>query len=142
MVDGQHRADAGIGVRDDIEVRLEAGLGRLPLVRAIAVNIAMRADFDVDSISDLELAVDESCSTLIARALPGSALVCHFTIAPGEIVFRAVVASPDPAPPSPSTFGWRVLNTLTDRVACWVEGHDGHRMLYIELLKRKPLLSG
>lgn len=142
VVDGEDPAAASIGARDDVEVRLDARLEQLPLVRSVAVNIAMRADFDVDSISDLELAVDESCSVLITRARPGSTLACRFTLADDEIVFRAEVASPEPTPPSTSTFGWRVLSTLTDRVRCWVDGQDAHRVLYLELVKRRPVLSG
>jgi serine/threonine-protein kinase RsbW len=143
VVDGQHATAASIGGQDDdIEVRLEAALGNLPLVRSIAVNIAMRADFDVDSISDLELAVDESCSVLITRARPASTLLCRFTLSEDQIVFHAEVASPEPTPPSTSAFGWRVLSTLTDRVRCWVNGHEEHRVLCLELVKRRPVLSG
>lgn len=143
MVDPQQRAGARIGATDDIEVRLGANLVHLPVVRAIAMNIAMRADFDVDAISDLELAVDEACSSLITRALPDSILACRFTIGPDEIVFTASVTSHEDTPPSTSTFGWRVLTTLTDSVVGWVEpGDQLFHVVHVELIKRRPVVAG
>lgn len=122
-------------------MRLGANLVHLPIVRSVAVNIAMRADFDIDTISDLELAVDESCSSLITHAAPGSVLTCRFTIGADEIVFTATVSSLDPATPSMTTFGWRVLSTLTDNVDVWVEpGTDSHHRIHLELTKLRPVV--
>lgn len=139
------RADTRIGARDDIEVRLGASLVHLPIVRSVAVNIAMRADFDVDAISDLEMAVDEACSTLITIAAPGAVLICRFTISADEILFRAGVPSRASTPPSTTTFGWRVLTTLTDQARVWEEpegdGQSNH-LVHIELAKRRPVVEG
>lgn len=143
MVEPQQSAGAKVGATDDIEVRLGANLVHLPVVRAIAMNIAMRADFDMDAISDLELAVDESCSTLITRAVADSLLACQFTIGADEIVFAASVMSHEDTPPSTSTFGWRVLTTLTDSVVGWVEpGDEPFHTVHVELVKRRPVVAG
>lgn len=124
-------------------MRLGANLVHLPIVRSVAVNIAMRADFDIDAISDLELAVDESCSSLITHAAPGSVLTCRFTIGADEIVFTATVNSLEPTTPSTTTFGWRVLSTLTDNVEAWVEsGRDSHHQIHLELTKLRPVMPG
>lgn len=132
-------------VRDEIEVRLPASLVHLPIVRSVAVNIAMRADFDIDAISDLEMAVDEACSSLITKAAPESTLDCRFRIRGHEIGFAATVQSLDDDVPSNTTFGWRVLTTLTDTVEAWVEpSRDGdeQHLVHIELRKRRPVVQG
>lgn len=123
--------------RDQVEVRLAAEAVQLPVVRAVAVNIAMRADLDLDAISDLELAVDEACSSLITIAADQSKLTCQFSVGERDIVFRVTVPS-DQEAPSVRTFGWRVLSTLTDHAECWAV--DG--LVHIELIKRKPVATG
>lgn len=145
VTDIKQRVDAKIGTKDDIEMRLGATLVHLPIVRSVAVNIAMRADFDLDAISDLEMAVDESCSSLITRAVPDSLLIARFTISRDKIVFTATITSRDNATPSTKTFGWRVLNTLTDAVESWTEPAQGSSHFYlvhIELSKRRPVVEG
>lgn len=142
MADPQQRAGSEIGAKDDIEMRLGANLVHLPIVRAVAVNIAMRADFDVDAISDLELAVDEACSSLITHAVAGSVLGCRFTIGANEITFAVSVTSAEDVTPSESTFGWRVLTTLTDDVASWADQlEDSQHQVHIEFIKRKPVVT-
>lgn len=122
-----------IATRSDVEMRLAADAVQLPVVRAVAVNVAMRADFDLDAISDLGLAVDEACSSLILLAHPQAQLTCRFRLGPDELVFRASVPS-EQGLPSTRTFGWRVLRTLTDHVDTWVDSAGVH----LELTKCRP----
>lgn len=125
-------------VSDDIELAVGAKAEHLPVIRAVAANLAMRADFDVDAISDLELAVDEACSELIVRAAPNATLRCRFTIGPDAIRFTAAASTTEQGPPSTTSFGWRILTTLTDTVHSWVEPSDGDiRLLHIDLAKRR-----
>lgn len=137
MTDGVQDQRPVIGTRDEIEVRLGADPVQLPVVRAVAVNIAMRADLDLDAISDLELAVDEACSSLISIAADQTPLTCRFSVGEKDILFRATVRSHQEAPGT-RTFGWRVLTTLTDHAECWAD--DG--LVHIELTKRKPVATG
>jgi serine/threonine-protein kinase RsbW len=127
---------------DGIELRLAARLEHLPIIRSVAANLAIRADFDLDSIADLKLAVDEACSTLITRATKGATLSCRFYLRPNEIRFAATVLSKSDHEPSRDSFGWRVLTTLTDRADTWVDLNGsslGGRgpLVHIELTKRK-----
>lgn len=132
--------EAETGALDGIELRLAARLEHLPIIRSVAANLAIRADFDLDSIADLKLAVDEACSTLITRAAGDALLSCRFMVRPNEIRFVASVLSGDDQEPSRDSFGWRVLTTLTDHANTWVDGvatnGQGSRV-YIELTKRK-----
>lgn len=100
-----------------VEVRTEASAALIPTVRAVASDLAARADFDLDAISDLRMAVDEACATLVDVAAPDSWLRCTFDVrGPVIEVHVQVDVLPDARPVSTDTFGWRVLQTLTDSV--------------------------
>jgi serine/threonine-protein kinase RsbW len=127
------------GSPEEIELRIGAVLTNLPIIRSLAASIAMRADFDLDSIADLRLAVDEACSTLITQGAPQAVLTCCFRVDAEEIRFVVSVPSTSDAKPSSDSFGWRVLNTLTDHTATWVDGPDDAdtHLVHIELAKRR-----
>lgn len=122
---------------DGIELRLSARLEHLPIIRSLAATLAIRADFDLDSIADLKLAVDEACSTLITRAVPGSTLTCQFIVRADEIRFAAAVSSTSDEEPRRDSFGWRVLTTLTDHAESWVDQGGPDYLVRIEITKRK-----
>lgn len=132
------------GSPEEIELRIAAVLTNLPIIRSLAASIAMRADFDLDSIADLRLAVDEACSTLITQGAPNSMLRCTFQVSQDEIRFVVTVPSTSDAKPSSDSFGWRVLTTLTDHTATWVDGPSDDsadptspHLVHIELAKRR-----
>lgn len=131
--------DSGDDRPAEIELRLGAELTNLPIIRSLTSTIAMRADFDLDAIADLKLAVDEACSTLIVRAAVDTNLRCRYTITDDEIRFVVSIEARTAATPSSESFGWRVLTTLTDRARTWVEpnGHPGAQQVNIELAKRR-----
>ncbi len=121
-----------------VEVRVDAEATQLAVMRAVVGDLAMRADFDVDSIADLRLAVDEACSALVRLAAPSAALICRFHSEPGGLSVAAEVASTDAYGPRKDTFSWRVLSALTDSVTTSVEsaGHSGGtHALRIDLTK-------
>lgn len=127
---------------DEIELRIGAVLTNLPIIRSLAASIAMRADFDLDSIADLKLAVDEACSTLITQGAPNATLRCGFTVSEDEIRFVVTVPSTRDTAPSGDSFGWRVLTTLADHAATWVDQNgqgtgQQHHLVHIELAKRR-----
>lgn len=122
---------------DGIELRIGAKLEQLPIIRSLAATVAIRADFDLDSIADLKLAVDEACSTLITRAVPGTALTCRFILRDNEIRFMGRVVSAVDTEPKRDSFGWRVLTTLTDHADSWVNRAESGYAVHIEIIKRK-----
>lgn len=100
-----------------VEVRTSARAALIPTIRAVASDLAARADFDLDAISDLRMAVDEACSTLVDVAAPTSLLTCRFQVHAEHIEVRAQVYAGEPDAVVPTdTFGWRVLQTLADDV--------------------------
>lgn len=100
-----------------VEVRTSASAALIPTIRAVASDLAARADFDLDAISDLRMAVDEACATLVDVAASSSTLRCTFLVRPERIEVLAEVQAGTPdAVVSTDTFGWRVLQTLADDV--------------------------
>lgn len=102
------------------EVRIEVGVQppQVASVRVVAADLAARADFDLDAVADLRMAVDEACATLAALAPPQSRLRCVIEVEPQRIVVTATLLAPGraPRPISQDSFGWRVLTTLADEV--------------------------
>jgi serine/threonine-protein kinase RsbW len=77
----------------DVEIRLEADLSQLPVLRSVAGTIAMRQEFDVDSIADIRMLVDELCSILLLRARPESTFVCNFRPTEDQLLVHGTALS-------------------------------------------------
>jgi serine/threonine-protein kinase RsbW len=118
-----------------VEVRVLADPALIPSVRAVAADLAARADFDLDAVSDLRMAVDEACSALLPLATAGGQLRCGFSVAGGTIEAICRVPVAGGASLRQDTFGWRVLTTLTD--AAEVESSSG----WLGVRLRKDRLS-
>ncbi|SFN06717.1 serine/threonine-protein kinase RsbW [Pseudonocardia ammonioxydans] len=110
-----------------VEIRTAARAALIPTVRAVASDLAARADFDLDAISDLRMAVDEACATLVGLAEPGSSLRCTFDVHDERIDVAAQVLTGADATLPTDSFGWRVLQTLADQVAVETGAVDGGR---------------
>jgi len=127
-----------------VEVRTSASAALIPTIRAVASDLAARADFDLDAISDLRMAVDEACATLVDVAAVSSMLTCTFLVHPERIEVRAEVHGGQvDAAVSTDTFGWRVLQTLADDVqALTTPGSAGNGPIVgIRLDKRAGVAS-
>ena len=103
----------------EVEIRMVAGSARASTVRAVAADVAMRADYDLDSVSDLRLAVDEACTTVLTNAEPDGMLVCRLLIAPDRVEITASVQTTTFQPPPKDTLGWHMLQVLADEVRYW-----------------------
>jgi serine/threonine-protein kinase RsbW len=132
-VDGLPAAWDLAEVPSPVEVRVHADPALIPSVRAVAADLAARADFDLDAVSDLRMAVDEACSALVPLAAPGGQLRCAFTVADGRIAVVARVPIETTTELRQDTFGWRVLDTLTDSAE--VLGGGNGEWIGIRLLK-------
>lgn len=100
-----------------LELRTAANTAVIATIRTIAADLAARADFDLDSIDDLRMAVDDLCAMLVRIASQDATLRCTFTARPERIEVAADVEVDDGTEPPPTrSFSWRVLECLADDV--------------------------
>ncbi|QNG19902.1 ATP-binding protein [Rhodococcus triatomae] len=108
-----------------VELRIRATPDQLPVLRALASAIAIHENFDLDAIADIKLAMDEICTHLIVRSTEGAVLVCRLQFLAGTLRVAVSTTTNEPDDFSPRSFGWRVLETLTDSVDITQEPSGG-----------------
>ncbi len=116
MVDTTDAAPTGERRAERLELRVPTSPTQLPAVRAMAGDLAMRMDFDLDAVEDLRLAVDEACATLAAIAAGDSPLTVVFETTRAGLHIEAWVPTKDGQDVPRDGFGWAVLATLVDAV--------------------------
>ncbi|MGF0312394.1 ATP-binding protein [Rhodococcus sp. IEGM1428] len=126
-----------------VELRVRAEADQLPVVRAVAETLVVLSDFTLDDIADVKLVVDEVCSQLIKGSVADSELSCLFSLSDSGI--RIVVTSTLAATsvPKKDSFGWHVLQTLTDSIelrADDADDSDAVRTVAIDVVKRRSTI--
>jgi serine/threonine-protein kinase RsbW len=107
----------GVAAAGAIELHTAANASAVLTIRMVAADLAARADFDLDSIDDLRMAVHEVCTMLVRIAAPNARLSCRFTVRPDRVELVAEVDVADVADPlPPGSFSWQVLKCLADEV--------------------------
>ena len=106
--------DARRGER--LELKVPTTATQLPAVRAMAADLALRMDYDLDAVEDLRLAVDEACATLSQIAAPDAPLTVVFEASRSGLHIDAWVPTAQGADVPRDGFGWAVLATLVDAV--------------------------
>jgi serine/threonine-protein kinase RsbW len=116
MVDsrGALAQDARRGER--LELRVPTTATQLPAVRAMAADLALRMDYDLDAVEDLRLAVDEACATLSLIAAADAPLTVVFETTRSGLHIDAWVPTAEGTEVPRDGFGWAVLATLVDAV--------------------------
>ena len=116
MVDSRS-AGGNDGRRSErLELRVPTTPTQLPAVRAMAADLAMRMDYDLDSVEDLRLAVDEACAILAAIGTRGEPLNVSFESSRSGLHINAWIPATDGTEVPRDGFGWAVLQTLVDAV--------------------------
>jgi hypothetical protein len=72
-----------------VTARIPADTPHVSLLRAIATALAARLDFPVDRIIELQIAVDEVCSRLMAVSSDATVLSIDFEVFEGGLTLRA-----------------------------------------------------
>jgi serine/threonine-protein kinase RsbW len=116
MVDsrGPHAQDGRRAER--LELRVPTTPTQLPAVRAMAGDLAMRMDYDLDAVEDLRLAVDEACATLSTIVAGDAPLTVVFETTRAGLRISAWVPTSDGTEVPTDGFGWAVLAALVDSV--------------------------
>lgn len=125
MSEGTKSAEPGeTASTTPVELRVRAQYGQLPVLRTMAEAIAVLADFDLDAVSDVKLAVDEVCSQLIQDAAAGTDLICRFQLVDDALHVHVWTDTVSGHLPDKQGFGWHVLRTLTDSLGVTHEPSD------------------
>ena len=99
-----------------LELRVPTTPTQLPAVRAMAGDLAMRMDYDLDAVEDLRLAVDEACATLASVVSGDRRLTVVFETTRAGLHIDAWVPTVEGTDVPRDGFGWAVLHTLVDNV--------------------------
>ncbi|WP_298178566.1 ATP-binding protein [Saccharomonospora sp.] len=113
--------------RGPVELRVPAVARHLVMVRMIAQSVAEQEGFDPDEVTDLVLAVDEACASLVRASVPGAMLTCRLSVAFGTLRVEASTTTVTDGIPSRHSFGWRMLDTVTDSLSAWRYEFDPQR---------------
>jgi serine/threonine-protein kinase RsbW len=118
-------------------MQVRASATELPPLRVVAADLAARADFDLDTVADLRLAVDETASELVTIAAPETVLTCTFFLDTRQLEVTAWVPARSGATLRKDSFGWRVLTTLVDEVRVIGDPEADPPVVGITLCKRR-----
>jgi anti-sigma regulatory factor (Ser/Thr protein kinase) len=133
LVDGHLDADRSV------ELRVAAKLENLAVLRTLVAAVGTFEDLDFDAVADLRLAVDEACTRLIRSAVPGSTLVVVVHPRDTEVVVDASTTCQNTDVLAHGSFSWHVLNSLTDDVQTFENGHgpEDERIFGISMTTRR-----
>jgi len=123
--------------RRTVVMQLRAEASELSTLRLVAADLAARADFDLDSVEDLRLAVDEVASELVAVAAADAMLRCTFCLDATQMEVTSSVPVKSGSSLRQDSFGWRVLTTLVDEVQVGGEPDTDPPLVSITLVKRR-----
>jgi serine/threonine-protein kinase RsbW len=105
----------------EFRVRVPAVVSQLSMLRAVAETVLLTADFTLDVVTDVRVALDEVATALILAADPGRQIECELRYdARGTEVLVTLVARTDTALEDDS-FGRHIVAALTD----WLEAGCG-----------------
>ncbi len=107
-----------------IGVRVPARPEQLTMLRALAETIGHIADFAIDEVADIRLALDEVATALVLDAVPGSELDCEMDYGQDRMCVRVRGLTRSKDAVAQSGFGWHIVRTLTDSVEAFQEPYD------------------
>ena len=99
-----------------VEIKVPADSSYVALLRTATATLAARADFTLDEIDDLRIAIDEACALLLPNAQPDATLQCSFTVADNSLDIAVTTATRTATKPDPTSFAWMVLTALAGEV--------------------------
>lgn len=103
------------------QLAVPARVDRLPIVRGLVENVLLTDDFSLDTVADLKVGVDESCTELIALAHDSAVLTVVVATGPHDVRVAVSCAVGD-STVDQTGFGWYVIDCVADDVS--VEYYD------------------
>jgi serine/threonine-protein kinase RsbW len=94
------------------------------MLRALTETVAMIADFGLDEVIDIRLALDEVATSLIFDAVPGSTIDCEFSYDESQMFVHVASVAVAETVVAHAGFGWHIVRTLTDSIAAMQSPFD------------------
>ncbi|WP_084535379.1 hypothetical protein [Nocardia yamanashiensis] len=108
---------------DRVGVWIPADVRQLPLLRSIAETVLLTADFGIDVVTDVRVALDEVITAMILSTTPDRRIDCEFGYGPDRAdVTMSVVTLRDAF--ELNDFGRHLLSSLTDAIEIDHAGYD------------------
>ncbi len=107
-----------------IGVRVPARPEQLTMLRALAETVGHIADFAIDEVADIRLALDEVATALVSDAVPGSELDCELDYGQDRMKVRVTGVTTSKEAVAQTGFGWHIVRTLTESVEAVQEPYD------------------
>ncbi|MDL9935265.1 anti-sigma factor [Gordonia sp. ABSL1-1] len=98
-----------------VQVSVAAEADRLSIVRAVVERTLFLADWPLDDVADIQLAVDEVCSQLVTISAAGHRIDVSLSVGPHGLLAVIDGRVADRLQLDTTGFGWRVVETVTDR---------------------------
>lgn len=109
-----------------VELSVPATTSHVSLIRSATAAICAQADFTIDGLDDVQLAVDEACALLIDEAPPDAHLAVTWQVDGQQVGIDLTCPSASGRPVPTNTFAWTVLTALVDRVEADLRGDCLH----------------
>ncbi|TLF73295.1 ATP-binding protein [Nocardia cyriacigeorgica] len=100
-----------------VGVRVPADLDQLLMLRALTETVSLIADFALDEVTDIRLALDEVATSLILDAVPGSELTCDFSYGDNRMTVAVASVAATESVGEKHSFGWHIVRTLTESIS-------------------------
>lgn len=127
--------------RNELEVRMRAARDHVPGLRALLAEKAMRADFDLDFIDDVRLALDEVCALALVHCLPRDVLTIRLLVTATHVRIEAL-APTTLDDPQVDGLSLRVLQALADSLDHGIDESGTERVFHLAFGRaRRPLPS-
>ncbi|MEV6769731.1 anti-sigma factor [Nocardia sp. NPDC051030] len=98
----------------ELDVRIPARLDQLSMLRALTETIMLTADFTIDLVVDMRVALDEVVTALILAAVPGANVDCAFRYDGRQVAVTVGSVLESDGAVDGNTFGRSFLEALTD----------------------------
>ncbi len=110
---------------------ISASNDHISFARVTTTSAAAKLGFDYDAVEDIRIAVSELCGTLIANAIPGSALTitCRGDRLGLTVTGRAPLAE-GVTSPEPDELSEQVLDAVADSHALTADGTDAQFTMF------------
>ncbi|WP_162958687.1 ATP-binding protein [Nocardia yunnanensis] len=104
-----------------------AEASQLTILRAVTETVLLTADFTLDVVTDVRVALDEVATAIVLSAVPDGTIECEFVLDSGqvEVTVSAVTASGDVF--AQNDFARHLLGAMTDTMRIAHENLDHQR---------------